>query len=197
MDLRRKTMEFQVFSMTDPTCRLIQVIEADSKTEALSKAQAINQNYAVAPMPPKVRVRPRESGRAYDVVLREAVPTLGVAQGLVTNALIAQGGHTIDVFTDGSARFMVGDDLFTCIWAVSDDDEVELGQPEQIEMVPQPVESRRSLHALSEALNPGRSDQFHAEFARGRNARANPLEDIGIAFGLQAKGLREFLRGRD
>src|SRR5688572_24135279 len=102
-------MDWQIFDMTDPKCRLLQVIEADSKTKALAKAQAINKSDAVAPMPPKVGVAAKESGRAYNVELREASPTLGQLQSLVMDTLSRDvaGSHDVEIFMEGTLRYAV------------------------------------------------------------------------------------------
>jgi hypothetical protein len=206
-------MEFQVFDMTDPKCKLLQVIEANSKTEALAKAQAINKNYAVAPMPPKVGARPRESGRAYNVELREASPTLGQLQSLVMDAVSRDvaGSYDVEIFMDGTLRYAVDTDLFQRTWSIGDDGALTLGQPQQVELVAQPVEASRSgspsLLEASRAFNPNESESFHRAFAEGRDGsvtvggdtRLRDLFRISETWnpGKSASFHAEFLKGRD
>jgi hypothetical protein len=59
------------------------------------------------------------------------------------------------------------------------------------------VEINRDLLRISEAMNPGASDSFHAEFLRGRNpADETPLESIGRALGYEGRLLENFIKGR-
>jgi hypothetical protein len=57
--------------------RVITVISAASIQEARKKAWAMNPDYAVVAIPPKVGVCTQESGRSYAVELREAPQPLG------------------------------------------------------------------------------------------------------------------------
>jgi hypothetical protein len=64
-------MQFEVFSTRDPNVKVVCVISAASLWEARAKARAMNPHYGVVEIQPKVSVQTQESGRVYDVTLRE------------------------------------------------------------------------------------------------------------------------------
>jgi hypothetical protein len=191
-------MKFEVFNTKDSRVKVLAVISASSLEEARAKAHAMNPDYAVVAVPSI-----QESSRAYPVELREASPTLGELQVTITAAVTKTMARArdVEVRTDGTVLYKVDDGLFRRTWAVGEDGTVTLGDPEEIEMVAQPVGERRSspdpLRRLSEAMNLGQSDEFHKQFTRGRNGSGNALEDAGRAMGLDGFILQEFLKGRD
>jgi hypothetical protein len=166
----------------------------------------------------------REIGQVHNATLREVPTPLGTVQALVVNAVLADVGasHGIEVLNDNTVRYSVGSDLFERTWSISDGGEVSLGQPQRIQMVPEPVEAsvvfalrgnpdervtiraesreeaRRHMRALNEIAEAwGLSERATLEFVRGRDGTRDSLVDAARALGLEGRKLQEFLRGRD
>jgi hypothetical protein len=60
-----------------------------------------------------------------------------------------------------------------------------------------PSELTEALREVSKAMNIGKPESFHENFARGRGDSDDPLADVGRAFGLEGTKLEAFLKGRD
>jgi hypothetical protein len=66
------------------------------------------------------------------------------------------------------------------------------------EDAPDPREAQRQLLRVSEVMNPGAADSFHAKFLIGRNSTGgNSLESIGRPLGYEGRLLENFMKGRN
>jgi hypothetical protein len=147
---------------------------------------------------PYVRAKAQESGRLYPVDIKEA-NDLRIIYGRIISAVLDGDNNAANfqILDDNTVTYSVGDGMFSRSWQVNADGEIELGQPQEVEMVAQPVsqsaESARSdyqsLYEASKVINPGRSESFHLQFALGRNGSYRP----GASFQEAMAGISESL----